>query len=78
MNAGKENFYPLTIFCSIVWIWFYTFLIVWWTYSLTIAFGLHYSIIPMILYPIGISIRDRKKFQDFKLALKLFKEELHE
>jgi hypothetical protein len=32
----------------------------------------------MILYPIGISIRDRKKWVDFKITLKLFKEELHD
>jgi hypothetical protein len=51
-------------------------MIVWWTYALTIAFGLHFSIIPMILYPFGISIRDRKKAEDFRLALKVFKEEL--
>jgi hypothetical protein len=30
----------------------------------------------MILYPFGISIRDRKKFVDFQKALKVFKEEL--
>lgn len=53
-------------------------MIVWWTYSVTQAFGLHFSIIPMILYPFGISIRDRKKFVDFKLALKVFKEELQD
>lgn len=76
MKKGKQNFYPLTLFLSIAWIWFYTYLIVWWTYSLTQAFNLHYSIIPMILYPFGISIRDRKKLVDFKLALKVFKEEL--
>jgi len=61
-----------------VWIWFYSFLIVWWTYSVTIALDLHFSVIPMILYPFGISIRDRKKYEDFKLALKLFKDELHD
>lgn len=76
MKKGKQNFYPLTLFLSIVWIWFYTWLIVWWTYTLTEAAGLHYNIIPMLLYPFGISIRDRKKFVDFKLALKVFKEEL--
>ena len=62
MKKNRANFYPLTLFCSIVWIWFYSFLIVWWTYSVTLAFNLHFSIIPMIVYPLGISIRDRKKF----------------
>ena len=35
LKEGKTNFYPLTLFCSIVWIWFYTWLIVWFTYSIT-------------------------------------------
>jgi hypothetical protein len=30
----------------------------------------------MIIYPLGISIRDRKKFEDFKKAIKVFKEEM--
>jgi hypothetical protein len=72
----RPTFYPLTLFFSIIWIWGYTYLIVWWTYSLTNAFNLHWSIFPMILYPFGISIRDRKKFVDFKAAIKVFKEEL--
>ena len=78
MKKGRQNFYPLTLFCSIMWIWFYTWMIVWWTYSVTISLGLHFSIIPMLLYPIGISIRDRKKWTDFRLTLKLFKDELHD
>ena len=61
--------------CSIAWIWFYTWLRVWFTYSVTVAFNLHFSIIPMFIYPFGISIRDRKKFQDFQKAMKVFKEE---
>lgn len=72
----KPNFYPLSLFISLVFIWGYSFLIVWWTYSITKAAGLHYSIIPMLLYPFGISIRDRKKYLDFKTALKVFTEEL--
>lgn len=35
-----------------------------------------YSIIPMFLYPFGVSIRDYKKFKDFELALETFREEL--
>lgn len=30
----------------------------------------------MIIYPFGISIRDRKKFIDFKKAIKVFKDEM--
>lgn len=74
----KPTFYPLSLFLSIVFIWGYTFLIVWWTYSVTWAFNLHYSIIPMVLFPFGISVRDRKKFIDFKIALDVFTQELED
>jgi hypothetical protein len=75
LNEGKKNFYPLTLLMSCVWIWAYTYCIVWWTYQLTISFNIHFSIIPMLIYPFGISIRDRKKFIDFKKALQHFEEE---
>ena len=71
----SPNKWPLTLFYSICLIFGYTYLIVWWTYSVTMAFNLHFSIIPMILYPFGISIRDRKKFVDFQTTLKVFREE---
>jgi Ca2+/Na+ antiporter len=77
MVPGRENFYPLTLFMSIVWIYLYTFVIVWWTYELSGAWGISRSIIPLILYPIGISIRDRKKLTDFYLV-KIFAEEMPE
>lgn len=71
-----ENFYPLTLFISICWIYGYTFFIVWWTYSVSWSWGINLSFIPMLLYPIGISIRDNKKFRDFIKVRKLFKDEL--
>lgn len=76
MTEGRENFYPLTLLMSIAWIYAYTFIIVWWTFELSQAWGINYSIIPMILYPLGISIRDRKKVFDFKEVKKMFAEEL--
>ena len=78
MTLGRENFYPLTLFMSISWIYAYTFIIVWWTFELSKAWGINYSIIPLIVYPIGISIRDRKKISDFIEVNKLFKEELED
>jgi Ca2+/Na+ antiporter len=63
---------------SISWIYAYTFIIVWWTFELSKAWGINYSIIPLIVYPIGISIRDRKKISDFIEVNKLFKEELED
>ena len=73
---NKENFYPLTLFISICWIYGYTFLIVWWTYSVSVAWDISFSYIPMLVYPIGISIWDNKKFRDFKKIRLLFKDEL--
>ena len=76
MSEGRENFYPLTLFMSIAWIYGYTFVIVWWTFELSNAWGINFSLIPMIVYPLGISIRDRKKIFDFKEVKKMFAEEL--
>ena len=76
MVVGRENFYPLALFMSIVWIYVYTFIIVWWTYELSNAWGINRSIIPLVGYPIGISIRDRKKIMDFVKVKKMFTEEL--
>jgi hypothetical protein len=49
---------------------------VWFTYDLTKAFSMPYSILPMFLYPFGISLRDKKKFDDFAIAISVFKQEL--
>jgi hypothetical protein len=65
MAPGKENFYPLSFFMAAVWIWFFSLIIVWLTFEITIAFNLHFSIIPLALYSIGIALRDQKKFQDY-------------
>lgn len=70
MRDGKENYYPLTLFLATVWIWFYTYIIVWFTYQVTKAIDLHFSIVPMIIYPFGIALRDQKKFKDLRMALK--------
>lgn len=61
---------------STLWIAMYTFVITWFTYDVSRALSLPYSIIPMFLYPLGIMLRDFKKFDDFKLALEVFKQEL--
>jgi hypothetical protein len=56
-----------------VWIWGYAFLIVWWTYELSVSYNLNFSILPMILYPFGIVLRDLKKLDDMKILLTVFK-----
>lgn len=64
MAEGKENFYPLSLLMATVWIWAYSFVIVWFTFEITIAFNLHFCIVPLILFPLGIAIRDIKKYRD--------------
>jgi Ca2+/Na+ antiporter len=59
---------------SLAWIFAYSYVIVWFTYVVTTAYNLHFSILPMILYPFGIALRDYKKFNDMRMALKAFKE----
>jgi hypothetical protein len=51
-------------------------MLTWWTFRLTVVFQLHYSVIPHVFFPIGIAVRDRKKFADFKKALAIFEREL--
>ena len=75
-SKGHESYYPLTLTMAILWIWLFSYLICWFTYSVTKAFELHFSIIPMFIYPFGISLRDLKKFTDFKLAMAQFKEDI--
>lgn len=55
----------------------YTFVIVWFTYDVSIlAFNKKFSIIPMFVFPFGVMLRDIKKFEDFQIALKVFRQEL--
>lgn len=72
MMPGKENFYPLTLLMATVWIWFYSFLIVWCTFEVTMAYDLHFSILPMIIYPFGIMLRDLKKLDDMQVCIRVF------
>lgn len=52
-------------------------MITWLTYAISVArFNSNFSLISMLLYPIGVSVRDVKKFRDFELALQVFSEEL--
>ena len=63
--------------CSSIWIFLYTFIIVWFTYDVTVgALDSRFSFLPMFLYPFGVAFRDFKKFTDFKEALEVFKTEL--
>lgn len=72
MLPGKENYYPLTLLVATIWIWFYSFLIVWATYAVTIAYNLHFSILPMVIYPFGIVLRDLKKLDDMRVCIRVF------
>lgn len=76
LSKRNDNFYPLSILMSVLWIFLYSWIIVWFTYDVSAALNLKYSLIPMFVYPFGISFRDNKKFKDFKECLAVFKEEL--
>ena len=76
LSKKNDNFYPLTLVLSIIWIFAFAYVIVWFTYDVTVYLELQYSFIPMFIYPFGVSIRDFKKFNDFQLALEVFKKEL--
>ena len=74
MKEGNEQYYPLTLFMATLYVWFYTYLIVWWTYMVTISYDLHFSILPMIIYPFGIVLRDLKKLDDMRICVSVFKQ----
>lgn len=77
LSLRNENYYPLTMVCSTIWIIAYTFIIVWFTYDVTEgALQSTFSLIPMFIYPFGVTFRDLKKFDDFREALEVFKTEL--
>ena len=76
LSKRNDNYYPLSLFMSIFWIFGYTYVITWFTYDICIAMNMRFSIIPMFLYPFGVAIRDIKKFLDFNLALETFRDEL--
>jgi len=77
LSKRNDNYYPLTMVCSTIWIIAYTFVIVWFTYDVTEGcLDNRFSLIPMFLYPFGVTFRDIKKVSDFQDALKVFKTEL--
>jgi hypothetical protein len=73
MVEGREEYYPLTLLMATFWIWVYSFFIVFLTYEITIAYDLHFSILPMIIFPFGIVLRDLKKLEDMKICVETFK-----
>ena len=56
-----------------IWIYFYSFLIVWWTFAVTMAYDLRFSLLPMILYPFGIMLRDLRKLDDMRVCVRVFR-----
>lgn len=77
-DAERENLYPITLLMSLIWIWFYSGLIVWWTFDLTMALGIKFNVLPMLVYPFGIALRDYKKFVNLKQAKEAFSYQLKE
>jgi hypothetical protein len=76
LSKRNDNYYPLTLFVSTLWIFGYCTIIVWFTYDITAGLDIPFSIIPMFIYPFGVSLRDFKKFDDFEIASKQFLNEL--
>jgi hypothetical protein len=72
MKEGNDNFYPISLFMATFWILIYSFIIVWFTFEVTQAFKMHFSILPMVLYPFGIALRDMQRFKHMEQALKEF------
>lgn len=71
-NGERENLYPITLFMSMLWIWVYSGIIVWFTFDLTVALNMKFNVLPMVLYPFGIALRDYKKSANLKQAIDTF------
>lgn len=78
LSKVNSDFYPLTMILSSAWIFGYTYVIVWFTYDVTVGLGIPFSILPMLLYPFCVAIRESKKFKDFIMALEVFDKELQD
>ena len=76
LSKRNDNYYPVTIIMATLWILAFCFVIVWFTYDINQYCGVPSSLIPMFLYPFGVSLRDQKKFEDFVLAIDVFTKEL--
>ena len=77
-EINRENLYPVTLFMSMLWIWLYSGIIVWFTFDVTVAFELHFNVLPMVLYPFGIALRDYKKKVNLEQAMQEFSVKLKE
>ena len=54
--------------------WIYAFIIVWFTFDVTLGFGMkNFNVLPMIIYPFGIALRDYKKKVNLEQAIKTFR-----
>ena len=72
VEGSRENLYPVTLFMSMIWIFVYSGIIVWFTFDLTMAFNWHFNVLPMVLYPFGIALRDYKKKVNLEQAMAEF------
>lgn len=77
-NGERENLYPVTLFMSMLWIWVYSGIIVWFTFDLTVALNMKFNVLPMVLYPFGIALRDYKKKVNLEQAIDMFGERLRD
>jgi len=61
---------------GMLWIWLYSGIIVWFSFDLTVAFNWHFNVLPMVLYPFGIALRDYKKKVNLEQAMRQFSRSL--
>jgi len=48
--------------------------LVWFTFDVTLGFGMkNFNVLPMIIYPFGIALRDYKKKVNLEQAIKTFR-----
>jgi len=59
-----------------LWMGFFSFFITWWLVSLSIAFDTPFQLLPMIIQPLGLLLRDFPHWLEFKTRVDLLKKRI--
>eukprot|EP01022_Parablepharisma_sp_SALTPOND_P032083 TRINITY_DN827_c0_g1_i2.p1 TRINITY_DN827_c0_g1~~TRINITY_DN827_c0_g1_i2.p1 ORF type:complete len:1944 (+),score=85.16 TRINITY_DN827_c0_g1_i2:3283-9114(+) len=74
---GEEfNKLPLVYFVCLVWMGIFSYFVTWWLASLSLAFEISFLILPMIILPLGLLLRDFPHWLEFDRKIALLKKRL--
>ncbi len=76
-HGDQFNMLPLIYIICILWMGGLSYFITWWLVSLSIAFNISFLILPLILLPAGLMLRDFPHWLDFRRKIKSLRKRLH-